>query len=225
MAAYWVFNADLLFERKSDMVPVREEIDDRRRSSCCQAYLRDGERVGRRENRSSTTCPNSKHEEKTIIDTRIWVQTSTSSRQPNSKLHRRNARCTHQRMQWSDTRSILLCMHVLPRHLAYWAVWRLFCWVEGRCCLATADQVSSDHDSATKLTSDKNMFGGGRRLTASVCTARTVSKDANFDAPCGGFDSFSSLGLFFSLETMYFELLFEVLALMFHSTFKTEGRC
>ena len=28
-------------------------------------------------------------------------------------------------------------------------------------CLAPADQVSSD--STTKLTSDKNMFGGGRR--------------------------------------------------------------
>ena len=38
-----------------------------------------------------------------------------------------------------------------------------------------------------------------------------MAKEANFDAPCGGFDSFSSLRLF-SLETMYFELLFEVLA-------------
>ena len=40
-----------------------------------------------------------------------------------------------------------------------------------------------------------------------VRTARTVPRDANFDAPCGGLDSFSSLGPFFSLETMYFELL------------------
>ena len=37
-----------------------------------------------------------------------------------------------------------------------------------------------------------------------------MSKDVNFDAPCGGFDSFSSLRLFLFLETMYFELLFEV---------------
>ena len=46
---------------------------------CCQAYLRGGERVGRGENRLRTTCPNSEHEEKTIIDTRIQVQTSMSS--------------------------------------------------------------------------------------------------------------------------------------------------
>ena len=38
-------------------------------------------------------------------------------RQPKSKLHRRNDRCTHQRMQWSDTRSILHVHAVLPRHL------------------------------------------------------------------------------------------------------------
>ena len=46
---------------------------------CCKAYLQGGEGVGRGENRSRTTCPNSKHEEKPIIDTRIRVQTSMSS--------------------------------------------------------------------------------------------------------------------------------------------------
>ena len=40
---------------------------------------------------------------------------------------------------------------------------------------------------------------------------------AMFDAPHGGFDSFEAWG-FFSLEAMYFELLFEVLTLTFRST-------
>ena len=63
-----------------------------------------------------------------------------------------------------------------------------------------------------------------KKVTTCVRTARTVSKDANFDAPCEGFESFSSLGLF-ALETKYFELPFEVLALTIWSTCKTGGRC
>ena len=46
-------------------------------------------------------------------------------------------------------------------HVTFWAVWGLFCLVEGRCCLAPADQVWND--STTKRASDKNIFGGGRR--------------------------------------------------------------
>ena len=142
-------------------------------------------------------------------------------RQPNSKLHRRNARCTHHRMRWSDTRSILLCMQYC--HVTYWAVRRLFCWIEGRCCLAPADQVSSD--STTKLTSDKNMFGGGRRRSPQACVRQercqktptlTLLAEVLTASPAWGF---------FSLGTMYFELLFEVLALTFRSTCKTGGRC
>ena len=91
---------------------------------CCQAYLRGRERVRRGENRSRTTCPNSKHEEKKPLSTHEFESRRVRVRQPNSKLHRRNARCMHQHMQWSDTRSILLCMQYC--HVIYWAVGRLF---------------------------------------------------------------------------------------------------
>ena len=67
---------------------------------------------------------------------------------------------------------------------------KLFCWVEGRCCLAPADQVSND--STTKTTSGKNIFGIRKKIVAACTrTARMVSKDAYFAASCGGFDSFS----------------------------------
>ena len=119
-------------------------------------------------------------------------------RQPKSKLHRRNDRCTHQRMQWSDMtldRSCS-CMCMQYCHVIYWAVWRLFCWVEGRCCLAPAwSGVKWLDNEADKR--QEHVRRRKKKVTASVRTARTVSKDANFDAPCGGFDSFSSLGLFF----------------------------
>ena len=118
-------------------------------------------------------------------------------RQPNnSKLHWRNARCTHQRMQWSDTQSILLSA-VVYCHVTYWAVWRLFfVGFEGRCCLAPAwSGVKWLDNEADKR--QENVRQRKKKVTASVYTARTVSKDANFDAPCGGFDCFSSPGLFF----------------------------
>ena len=66
------------------------EIDDRRRLLSGQVW--------RGENRSRTTCPNSENEEKTI-STHEFESRRVQVRQPNSKLHQRNAQCTHQRMQ------------------------------------------------------------------------------------------------------------------------------
>ena len=85
--------------------------------------------------------------------------------------------------------------------------------------LAPADQVSSD--SATMLTSDKNMFGGGRRRSPQACVRQgrcqktptlTLLAEVLTNSPAWGF---------FYLETMYFEQLFEVLTLTFRSTCKT----
>ena len=81
------------------------------------------------------------------------------------------------------------------------------------------------NDSTTKTTSDKNMVAWRKKVTACVRTARTVSKDANFDALLAEVLTASPAWGFSSLETMYFELLFEVLTLMFCSTCKTGGRC
>ena len=73
---------------------------------------------------------------------------------------------------------------------------KAFCWVEGQCCLAPADQVSSD--SATKLTSDKNMFGGGRRNSPQACIRQGwCQKTPNLTLVAKVFDKFSSLALFF----------------------------
>ena len=58
-----------------------------------------------------------------------------------------------------DRSSVIRSCSLLPRHLT--GCLKAFCWVEEQCCLAPADQVSND--STTKTTSDKNMFGGGRR--------------------------------------------------------------
>ena len=178
---------------------------------CCQAYLWGGERVGRGENRSRKDVsklktrrkkPLSKHEIE-YRRVRVW--------QP--KLHRRNARRMHHRMQWSDTRSILLCMQYCQCHVTHWAARRLFCWVEGQCCLAPADQVSSD--SATKLTSDKNMFGGGRRRSPQACVRQGRCQKTPTLTLLAEVLTVSPAWRFFSLETMYFELLFEVLAWRF----------
>ena len=138
-------------------------------------------------------------------------------------LHRRNARCTHQRMQWSDTRSILLLCACRAATSPTGLSEGVFCWVEGRCCLAPADQVSDD--STTKTTSDKNMVPRRKKkVTACVRTARTVSKDAILTLLAEVLTASPAWG-FFSSETMYFERLFEVLALTFRSTCKTGGRC
>ena len=80
------------------------------------------------------------------------------------KLHRWNARCTHA-VIWHSIDPALQLHAVLPRHLL--GCPKAFSLVEGRCCLAPADQVSSD--STTKATSDKNMFGGGRRRSPHAC--------------------------------------------------------
>ena len=170
------------------------EIDDRRR--LLSGVLAGRRASWKREKRSRTSVQTQNTKKKTIIDTRIRVQTSTSS---TAEFEAPPAECSmHAPAHAVVWHSIDPALHaVLPRHLhaSTGLSEGFFCWVEGRCYLAPADQVSSE--STTKLTSDKSMFGGGRRITASVRTARTVSKDANFDAPCGGFDSFSSLGLFF----------------------------
>ena len=72
---------------------------------CCQVYLRGGEQVEKVKlgRRRRVQTQNTK---KTIFDTTVQIQ---RVRVQDPKLHRRNARCRHQRMQWSDTRSILLC--------------------------------------------------------------------------------------------------------------------
>ena len=157
---------------------------------------------------------------KTIIDTRIQVQTSTSS---TAEFEAPPAECSmHAQAHAVVLHSIDPALHaVLPRHIlgclkAFLLGWRTV-------LLSTSwSGVKWLYNEADKR--QEHVRRRKKKVTASVRTARTVSKDANFDAPCGGFDSFSSLGLF-SLETMYFELLFEVLALTFRSTCKTGGRC
>ena len=75
------------------------------------------------------TCGVESELEKGKIGRGLRVQTQNMKKKPSSthdfesrrvrvrapKLCRRNARCTHQRMQWSDTR-YRSCSAVLPRH-------------------------------------------------------------------------------------------------------------
>ena len=80
-------------------------------------------------------------------------------------------------------------------------------------------------DSTTKLTSDKNMFGGGRRRSLQACVRQgRYEKTPTLTLIAEVLTASQAWG-FFLLETMYFELLFEVLALTFRSTYKTGGRC
>ena len=142
------------------------------------------------------------------------------------KLHRRNARCTHQCKRWSDTRSILLCIcscSTATSPIATGLFEGFFCWVEGRCCLVPADQLSNG--STTKKTSDKNMFGGGRRRSLHACVRQgRCQKTPTLTLLAEVLRASQAWG-FFSLERMFFELPFEVLALTVRSTCKTGGRC
>ena len=132
-------------------------------------------------------------------------------REPKLELRRRNAGLTLDRS---------CCSAELPRHLlgclkAFLLGWRTVLlstsW-SGVKWLDNEDDKRQEHGSAEEE---------GRRLRA---YGKDCIKDANFDAPRGGFDRFFSLGLFFFGNNV-FELLFKVLALTFRSTCKTGGRC
>ena len=81
------------------------EIDDRRR--LLSSVLAGGERVGKGEYRSRTTCPNSKDEEETIIHAGIRIQTITSPRAEASPAECAMHAPAHAVV--SHTQSILLC--------------------------------------------------------------------------------------------------------------------
>ena len=171
------------------------EIDDRRR--LLSGVLAGRRASWKRENRSRTTCPNSKHEEKPL-STHEFESRRVRVRQP--KLRRRNARCTHQRMQWWHSidpalHAVYVLVLPVPRHplgclkaflLGSRTVLLSTSWSGVKWRLRNEADKRQEHVRRRK-----------KKVSASVRTARTESKDANFDAPCGGFDKFSSLGLFF----------------------------
>ena len=109
---------------------------------CCQAYLRGGERVGRGENRSRTTCPNSNHEQKNHhrhtssspdeyeFDSRIRSSTG-------EMLDARTSSCSGLTWHSIDPALHAVRIYAMPRHLLG-CLKAFFCWVEGRCCLAPA---------------------------------------------------------------------------------------
>ena len=80
------------------------------------------------------------------------------------------------------------------------------------------------NDSITKTTRDKNMFGGGRRSTH-VCEQQGQCQKTPTLTLLAEVLTASPAWVFLSLETMFFELLFEFLGLMFRSTCKTGERC
>ena len=149
-----VCKADLLCERKSDTVLGRG--DQRLMSAAVRR-----------------TCGAESEWEKVKIGRGRRFQTQKTKNRPSStyefesrqlrirepKLHLRNARCTYQCMQLSDTQSTYRALQYTAMSLS--GLYEGFCWVDGWCCLAPADQVSNY--STTKMRSNKNMFVGGRR--------------------------------------------------------------
>ena len=83
--------------------------------------------------------------------------------------------------------------HLLRDHVTYWAVWRLLLGWRTVLLSTSWSGVKWVDNEADKR--QEHVRRRKKKVTASERTARTVSQDANFDAPCGGFDSFSSLGL------------------------------
>ena len=213
---------------KNDMVPGRR---DRRstpvavRCTCgAESEFEEG-KIGR-----GRRVQTQNMKKKTMIDTQIRVQTSTSS---TGEFEAPPAECSMHApayavvWQWHSIDPALHAVDLLLYCHATinWAVWRLFCSVEGRCCLAPAWSGVKRHDNeADKRQEHVRQRKKKGTASTSVRTTRTVSKDANFDAPCGGFDSFSSLGLFFFGNNVLWTTV-DVLAFTFRSTCKTGGRC
>ena len=77
----------------------------------------------------------------------------------------------------------------------------------------------------TKTTSDKNMFVGGRRPQHACVRQGRCQKTPTLMLLAEVLRASAVWAFFFSLKTMYFELLFEVLALMFRKSCKTGGSC
>ena len=81
------------------------------------------------------------------------------------------------------------------------------------------------NDSTTKMTSDKNMFDGGRRRSPHVYVRQGRCQKTSTLTLLAEVLRSSAAWVFSSLETMYFELLLEVSALTVRSACKTGGRC
>ena len=159
---------------------------------------------------------------KAIIDTRIRVQTSTSS---TAEFEAPPAECSmHAPAHAVVWHSIDPALHaVLPRHRlgclkAFLLGWRMV-------LLSTSWSGVKWLNNEADKRHYKSMFGGGRRRSPQACVRQgrcqktptlTLLAEVLTASPAWGF---------FSLETMYFELLFEVLALTFRSTCETGGCC
>ena len=127
-----MLKADLRCERKSDMVPGRRDQRSTsvavRRTCGAESELEEGE------NRSRTTCPNSKHEQKNHYrhtysspdEYEFDRRTSTGG-----MLDARTSACSGLTLD----RSCSACSTATSSTGLSEGV---FCWVEGRCCLAPA---------------------------------------------------------------------------------------
>ena len=181
----------MLCERKRYMVPGRR---DRRSTSVAvrrtcgkESALEEGKiGWGRRVQTQNT-------KKKTIIDTRTRVQTSTSS---TTEFEVQPAECSmHAPAHAVVWHSINPALHaVLPRHLLGCLKAFLLGWRTVLLSTSWSGVKWLDNEADKRR---EHVRRRKKKVTASVRTARTVWKDANFDAPWGGFDSFSSLGLFF----------------------------
>ena len=101
---------------------------------------------------------------KTIIDTRVRVQTSTSS---TAEFEAPPAECSMHAPAHAVTldRSCSACSALPRQHTGLSE--GFFVQLKDGVASHQHDQVSSD--STTKLTSDKNMFGEGRRRSPQAC--------------------------------------------------------
>ena len=169
-------------DRTSTLTAVRQH-----RRTC---GAEDPDKFGKEKSRSKTACQHSKDEDKTTMDAQVRHPTSMSLRaKVTLKHHGWNAQCTHQRPAMPLEPALCNAMHVI-----YWAAFKpsLFDWRtvwlstswSGAKCLGNEDDNRQEQVCRRK------------KVTLTVRMTRTLSKDASYDAPCGGFPSFSSLGLF-----------------------------
>ena len=145
----------------------------------------------------------------------------SESRSSSSTGGMHDARTMYKRMQWSDTRSILLLCRAAtsPTVLSE----GLFAGLKDG--VAQQQLIVCQMTRQRRRQATRTWFRGRRRRSPLACVRQgrcqktptfTLLADVLTASPAWGF---------FSLETMYFELLFEVLALTFRSTCKTGGRC
>ena len=131
-----------------------------------------------------------KRRRQTSIDTRIRIWRRTS---PRVKASPAEFECTismHAPVHAVDchlTLQLELCR--CHGNITYvLGCLKCFCWVQGRCCLAQADQASKD--STTNTTSGKNMFVVGRRRSSHAMRTATLTLLVEAFRACPTWDFF-----------------------------------